>query len=146
MITVITTVLGVFFKLAQFAARVALNRTTVILTFVASIGVTISLIYQSLTDVDGYLSQALASLSAANLTISDWVASNEYLQLIGYALSLDSLISGCVSTFLFIVCTLAGFLFTAAFGVFVAVLPLLADLAVSAIKHQMSASISGLGK
>lgn len=144
MITIITTVLGVFFKLAQFAARVALNRTTVIITFVATIAMTVGLIWESLTDVNGVLSTAVQSVSEVNLSLASWVNGNEYLQLIGYALSVDTLVDGVVSTFLFIVCTLTGFLLTALFGVFFAVLPLLADLAVSALKHQMSQAVSGL--
>ena len=144
MITLITTVIGVFFKVAQLVAKVALNRVTVILTFVATIGGTISLIYQSLTSVDGVLSQALQAVESVNLSLSSWVASNDYAQMLGYALSVDTFVDGIVSTFLFIVCTLTGFLLTAAFGVFVAVLPLFADLALSAIKHQAARSVSSV--
>lgn len=144
MITIITTVLGIFFKVAQFAAKIALNRTAVILSFVGTIFVTVSAIYDSLTDVDGVFSNAIGAIKSVNLSLGQWVDGNDYLQLIGYALSVENLVDGAVSTFIFILCTLSGFLLTALFGVFVAILPLLADLAVSALKHQMASSVSGL--
>lgn len=144
MVTLITTVLGVIFKVVQLGAKIALNRTTVILTFVATIGITIGLIYDSLTDVNGFLSNVVSAISAASFSISAWVQGNEYAQMIGYALSIDTLVDGAVSTFIFIVCTLTGFLVTALFGVFVSILPLLSDLAISALKHQMASSVSSV--
>ena len=144
MVTLITTVLGVIFKVVQLGAKIALNRTTVILTFVATIGTTIALVYDSLTDVNGFLSNVVSAISAASFSISAWVQGNEYAQMIGYALSIDTLVDGAVSTFIFIVCTLTGFLVTALFGVFVSILPLLSDLAISALKHQMARSVSSV--
>lgn len=144
MITLITTVLELVFKTVQIGAKIALNRVTVILTFVATIASTIALIYSSLTSVDGVLSKALSAISSVNLSLSSWAASNEYLQLIGYALSVEELVDGAVTTFIFVVCTLTGFVVTALFGVFISVLPLLCDLAVSALKHQMASAVSGM--
>lgn len=142
MITLISTVLGVLFKVVQVAAKVALNRVTVIVTFVATIGVTFSALYQSLTDVDGFLSEAIQQVSSVSLSLNGWVSANEYAQMIGYALSIDTVVDGLISTLIFVVCTLSGFLLTALVGVFFSVLPLLSDLALSALKHQMARSLA----
>ena len=142
MITLISTVLGVIFKVVQVAAKVALNRVTVIVTFVATILGTFTALYQSLTDVDGFLTSAISQVTSVSLSLSDWVSANEYAQMIGYALSIDTLVDGLISTLLFVVCTLSGFLLTALVGVFFSVLPLLSDLALSALKHQMARSLA----
>lgn len=146
MITIITTVLGVFFKIAQLGARVALSRVTVITVFVATIATTITALYSSLSSQTSFLSSALSKISSVNLSLQGWVASNEYLQMLGYAFALDTLLDGVISTFVWVFCTLVAAGFTALFGVFVSVLPLLSDLAISALKHQAASAISGLGK
>lgn len=143
MITLISTIVGVFLKLLQLGARIALNRVTVIVTFVAGIGATLTALYSSLTDTSSFLSTATQKISSASVVLSDWVAGNDYLQLIGYGLSLDVLTDGIVSSFIFVFCTLSGFLITALFTVFLSVAPLLADLAVSALKHQFAGSMGG---
>ena len=145
MVTIITTVLGVILKIAQIGARVALSRVTVIVTFVATIATTIGAIYSNLSDNTSFLSQAIAKVSQFNLEVSSFVANNEYLQLLGYAFALDTLIDGVISTFIWVFCTLTAAAVTALFGVFVSVLPLLSDLALSALKHQAASAISGLG-
>lgn len=141
MITLISTIVGVVLKLLQLGAKIALNRVTIIVTFVGGIAATLTALYSSLSDTSGVLSTATQKISSVSVSLSGWVQGNDYLQLIGYGLSLDTLTDGIVSSFIFVFCTLSGFLITALFTVFLSVAPLLADLAVSALKHQFVGSL-----
>lgn len=146
MITLVTTVLSFIFKAAQIGARIALSRVTVITVFVATIATTITSLYSSLSDANSVLSNAISKISSVNLQLSAFISNNEYLQMLGYAFALDTLIDGVITTFVWVFCTLFALGFTALFGVFVSILPLLSDLALSALKHQAAGAISGLGK
>lgn len=141
MITLLTTVIGVVLKLLQLGAKIALNRVTIIVTFVAGIAATLTALYSSLTDTSSVLSNAVQAVQGVSISLGGWFSGNEYLQLIGYGLSLDVLTDGIVTAFIFVFCTLMGFLITALLTVFLSVAPLLADLAVSALKHQFAGSL-----
>lgn len=143
MITLIDILIKVLFKGLSLAAKVALSRVTIIITFAATISTTFAAIYSSLSDVDSYLSQAVDSVSNLSSTVSTFVSANAYVQMIGYALSLETLVNGTVSTFFWIFCTLGGFLLTALFTVFFSVAPLLAELIVAALKRQYANAASG---
>lgn len=143
MIALVSTVIGIVLKLLQLGARIALNRVTIIVTFVGGIAATLTALYSSLSDTSSVLSTATQKISSVSMSLGNWVSGNDYLQLIGYGLSLDTLTDGIVSSFIFVFCTLSGFLITALFTVFLSVAPLLADLAISALKNQFIGSVGG---
>lgn len=136
MVTLLLTIVGVVFKLLKFASRIAFNRITVILTFVGSVGVTVSYIFSQLSDEASMVTFAFNKLNNFAIDLSDWVAGNDYLQLVGYGLSLDVLLDGIVSTFVWVFCSLAGILITVCIYLFYAVLPLLVDLIFAGLQKQ----------
>lgn len=136
MITIITSVLSVFFKALKLVSRIAVNRVAVILTFCASVATVVAYIFSSLNDQGSVITTALSKVSGLSLSLGDWVAGNDYLQLIAYGLSLDTLLSGLWCTFVWVFCTLSGILITVCIYVFYAVLPLFADLIVSGLQKQ----------
>lgn len=141
MVTAIVTFLSIVGKLLGIAAKIALNRVTIILTLLASIGSTVALICTQLEDSSSFLYDASSSINDVSQQISNYFANNEYGQLIGYGLSLDVLTDGVVSSFIWIVCTVSGVLFTAAVGALIATAPLLSELVVSGIKSQFAKDI-----
>lgn len=136
MVTLLVSIVNVVFKLLKLASRIAFNRITVILTFVGSVGVTVTYIFSQLTDESSTVTFAFNKLNNFAIDLSDWVAGNDYLQLVGYGLSLDVLLDGVVSTFVWVFCSLAGILITVCIYLFYAVLPLLVDLILSGLQKQ----------
>lgn len=141
MLTIVTTVLNLLYKGMQIGVRVALSRITVVTAFVATIGTTFTLIYQSLSDESSVVSEAVSAINSFSYDFSSWVQGNDWFQMIGYALSLGTLLDGCVTTFFWICCTLSGLLLTVLVGVFASVAPILADLVLSGLKSQMVSSV-----
>lgn len=136
MITLIEFILKLVFKGLSLGAKVALNRAVIIVMFAATIGTTFTAIYQNLSDASSKLSQVVQSVEDISSTVGNWVNSNEYFNLICYALSLDVLFSGITTALFWCLCTLGGFLLTALFTVFISVAPLFAELVVASLRRQ----------
>lgn len=136
MVTILLSIAGYLFRAVKLASRIAFSRVTVIFTFVGSLGATVAYVFQSLTDESSFVSDFYSNLSSFSLTLTDWVAGNDYLQVVGYGLSLDVLLDGLVSSLIWISCTLVGILITVGIYLFYAVLPLLADLILSGLRKQ----------
>lgn len=140
MTVLIELIIKAVFKGLTLAARVALSRTAIIITFAATIGTTFTAIYSSLSDVSSTLSTAVQSVENLSQSIEHFLDNNDYFSMISYALSLDVLVDGVVTALFWVVVTLGGFLLTALFTVFVSVAPLLAELVVSSLRHQFAKS------
>lgn len=138
MISLLVTVAGVFFKVLQVGARIALNRATIIITLLGGIAAAVAAIISGLQDSSSFLSNAISAVSNFQVTFGSFIAGNEYAQLIGYALSLDVLTDGIVSTFIWVICVLSSALFTAAVGALIATAPLLSELVVDGLKVQFA--------
>lgn len=138
MISLLVTIAGVFFKVLQVGARVALNRATIIITLLGGIAAAVTAIISGLQDSSSFLSSAISAVSNFQVSFHSVLAGNEYAQLIGYALSLDVLTDGIVSTFIWVICVLTSVLFTAAVGALIATAPLLSELVVNGLKVQFA--------
>lgn len=138
MISLLVTIAGVFFKVLQVGARVALNRATIIITLLGAIAGAVATIIEGLRDSSSVLSGAISAVSNFQVSFQNVIGGNEYAQLIGYALSLDVLTDGIVGTFIWVICVLTSVLFTAAVGALIATAPLLSELVVNGLKVQFA--------
>lgn len=138
MISLLVTIAGVFFKVLQVGARVALNRATIIITLLGAIAGAVATIIEGLRDSSSFLSGAITAISDFQVSFQTVIAGNEYAQLLGYALSLDVLTDGIVGTFIWVICVLLSALFTAAVGALIATAPLLSELVVNGLKVQFA--------
>lgn len=135
----LTSVAQWFFRVISFAAKIALNRVTVVIAFVALIGASIYSIYQEFDGISGLAFELMDQLHTADLRrlINTWAVNNEYLLIVGYALALDVFFSTVYDALFAFVITVGLACVSSVFWVLFYSAPLLADLIKSAMMSQI---------
>ena len=145
MFTIVTVVLGILGKVLKLAAKVALNRATVIITFVGGLALLFRRLFASISTIGvndgGILGNVISAIKQFSLQVGGWASGNDYIRTIGYALSLDVVLDGLVMTLFWFFSFVIAAVFTAICDAFFAILPLLVDLAISGLKKQFANSV-----
>lgn len=138
MLAILTTILTVLSKVLGVVAKVALSRVTFVLIFIVTIGGTIATIFAGLTDQSSFLNDVISGVQSAMFTLGTFIEGNEFIQLVSNCLALDTAFTVVIDILLTMFLGMIGLLVVAWFGVIFAVLPLLAEIVVSAIQRNFT--------
>ena len=139
----ILKLLPFIFKLFRGLFKLALSRIGFIISIATGASVVLSTIWGHLSTFQATLQEVAENVQSINSLIADFCMGNSYVQLIGYALSLDFITGQLISFFFFIAVTCTTLLCGLVASLLFVLLPIFADYVVDAIRREQLKSFEG---